>query len=256
MPLANLWGKLNPTNLIAEFVIVTLSVIAALAGDKYLDHRATLEHEQKALQLIHQDLQANQKQLNFTTADMIREDSVFVSLLKHAAGDTTLSDSTVNAAFIDLTFFMYFDRSVAQTANYDSKIKHAGKQVIQSDSLQTALNNYYDSKLNNLAGWTESRMELVFDLSREITKAGLYTDKGQPYIRRIQDKSYSQNISELTSSIRIMGIAADILWHNGHHRANMERTGKTLRSIVELIEAYFEENDVDYEPFDPGATWE
>jgi hypothetical protein len=36
----------------------------------------------------------------------------------------------------------------------------------------------------------------------------------------------------------------------------MERTGKTLRSIVELIEAYFEENDVDYEPFDPGATWE
>ena len=49
MPLANLWGKLNPTNLIAEFVIVTLSVIVALAGDKYLAHRATLEQEQKAL---------------------------------------------------------------------------------------------------------------------------------------------------------------------------------------------------------------
>jgi hypothetical protein len=42
MPLANLWGKLNPTNLIAEFLIVTLSVIAALAGDKYLAHRCDL----------------------------------------------------------------------------------------------------------------------------------------------------------------------------------------------------------------------
>ena len=50
MPLANLLGKLNPTNLIAEFVIATLSVVVALAGDKYLSHRATLAHEQKALQ--------------------------------------------------------------------------------------------------------------------------------------------------------------------------------------------------------------
>ena len=56
MPLANLWGKLNPTNLIAEFVIVTLSVVVALAGDKYLAHRATLEQEQVALELIHEGL--------------------------------------------------------------------------------------------------------------------------------------------------------------------------------------------------------
>jgi len=80
MPLANLWGKLNPTNLIAEFVIVTLSVIAALAGDKYLAHRATLEHEQKALQLIHQDLKANQKQLNSTTAEKIRYSCHFLNM--------------------------------------------------------------------------------------------------------------------------------------------------------------------------------
>ena len=213
MPLANLWGKLNPTNLIAEFVIVTLSVVVALSGDKYLSHRATLAHERKALQLIHQDLQNNQIQLNITVTEMIREDSVFVSLLQHAAGDTALSDSTVHAAFKDLLFFHYFDRSVATAGNYDSKIKNAGKQVIQSDSLQIALGYYYDSNLNNLREWTDNRLKMVFDLSREVTKAGLYIDKGDPYLPRIQDKTYGHNVDELTSSIRIMGLASEILWH-------------------------------------------
>ena len=89
MPLANLWGKLNPANLIAEFVIVTLSVVVALAGDKYLAHRAILAQEQKALELIRKDLQNNQKTLNRVISELEREESVFVSLLKHAAGDTT-----------------------------------------------------------------------------------------------------------------------------------------------------------------------
>ena len=142
MPLANLWGKLNPTNLIAEFVIVTLSVVVALAGDKYLAHRAILEQEQKALELIHQDLQNNQKTLNRVISELEREESVFVSLLKHAAGDTILSDSTVNIAFADAEYFHYFDRSTAVTLNYDRKIKNAGKQIIQSDSLQMALGKY------------------------------------------------------------------------------------------------------------------
>ena len=119
MPLANLWGKLNPTNLIAEFVIVTLSVVVALAGDKYLAHRAILEQEQKAVELIRQDLQNNQKTLNRVISELEREESVFVSLLKHAAGDTTLSDSTVNIAFADAEYFCYFDRSTAVTLNYD-----------------------------------------------------------------------------------------------------------------------------------------
>ena len=255
MPLANLLGKLNPTNLIAEFVIVTLSVIVALAGDKYMDHRATLEHERKALELIHGDLQSNHKALNATIATMIREDSVFVSLLKNAAGDTTLSDSTVNAAFMDLQYFSYFDRSVAQTLNYDSKIKIAGKQIIQNDSLQVMLGAYYDMNLNNATEWTSSRLEMVFDLSRQITKEGGYLDKGVPYIRRVQDKSFSQNLNEMTSNIRIMGIAADILWHNGHHRNALEQTAETLRTAIVPIEAYFVENDVQFVAFDPEATW-
>ncbi len=89
MPLAKLWGKLNPANLIAEFVIVTLSVVVALAGDKYLAHRAILAQEQKALELIRKDLQNNQKTLNRVISELEREESVFVSLLKHAARDTT-----------------------------------------------------------------------------------------------------------------------------------------------------------------------
>ena len=89
MPQANLWGKLNPTNLIAEFVSVTLSVVVTLAGDKYLAHRAILEQEQKALELIHQDLQNNQKTLNRVISELEREESVFVSLLNHVARDTT-----------------------------------------------------------------------------------------------------------------------------------------------------------------------
>ena len=68
MPLANLWGKLNPTNLIAEFVIVTLSVIVALAGDKYLAHLATLAHEREALLQIHADIKRDHKMLTWTTA--------------------------------------------------------------------------------------------------------------------------------------------------------------------------------------------
>ena len=245
MPLANLLGKLNPTNLKAEFVIVTLSVIVALAGDKYLAHRAILEQEQKALELIHQDLQNNQKTLNRVISELEREESVFVSLLKHAAGDTTLSDSTVNIAFTDAEYFHYFDRSVAVTLNYDSKIKNAGKQIIQSDSLQMALGNYYDSNLNNLSEWTRTRLIYSFDLPNEVRNAGLYTvkgatgfsellgaDRGVPYMQRIQEKSFSQNLRELTSNIRIMGLVQDILFHNRMHRDALERTGETLRGTV------------------------
>ena len=96
---------------------------------------------------------------------------------------------------------------------------------------------------------------MVFDLSRQITKEGGYLDKGVPYIRRVQDKSFSQNLNEMTSNIRIMGIAADILWHNGHHRIALEQTAETLRTAIVPIEAYFVENDVQFVAFDPEATW-
>ena len=101
MPLANLWGKLNPTNLIAEFFIVTLSVIVALAGDKYLAHRATLEHEQKALELIYEDLKRDHDHLQAVLVALAKEDTVIVHLLRHAASDTTLNDTSVNAGFKD-----------------------------------------------------------------------------------------------------------------------------------------------------------
>ena len=52
-----------------------------------------------------------------------------------------------------------------------------------------------------------------------------------------------------------MGIASDILWHNGLHRKQLERTQEQLQDVVNRIEAHFVENDVDYEPFDPEATW-
>ena len=47
----------------------------------------------------------------------------------------------------------------------------------------------------------------------------------------------------------------DILFHNRMHRGALERTGETLRGTVKHIEAYFDKYDVDYEPFDPEATW-
>ena len=135
MPLANLWGKLNPTNLIAEFVIVTLSVVVALAGDKYLAHRAIFEHEQKALELIYEDLKRYHGQLQAVLVALAKEDTVIVHLLRHAASDTTLNDTSVNAGFKDLYQYHYFDRTVASTVNYDAKIKLTGEQIIQSDTL-------------------------------------------------------------------------------------------------------------------------
>ena len=80
MPLANLWGKLKATNLIAEFIIVTLSVIVALAGDKYLVHRATLEHEQKALELIYEDLKRDHEHLQSVLNSLAKEDTVICLL--------------------------------------------------------------------------------------------------------------------------------------------------------------------------------
>ena len=134
MPLANLWGKLKPTNLIAEFVIVTLSVVVALAGDKYLAHRATLEHEQTALELIYEDLKRDHDHLQAVLNSLAKEDTVIVHLLRHAASDTTLNDTSLNAGFKDLYQYHYFDRTVASTVNYDAKIKLTGKQIIQSDT--------------------------------------------------------------------------------------------------------------------------
>jgi len=199
MPLANLWGKLNPTNLIAEFVIVTLSVVVALAGDKYLSHRATLEQEQVALELIHSDLKKNHKAIKFATTAISREDSVLKLLFKHASdsrkltfwnevppaeGAKQLPDSLINEGFKDAQIFMYFDRTVANALHYDSKIKLAGKQIIQTDSLSFKLAQYYDVKLNNLTEWTAARLEMALGLQRIIVQEGYYIDHG---IRELHD---------------------------------------------------------------------
>jgi hypothetical protein len=255
MLLPNLWRKLKATNVIAEFIIVTLSVVAALAGDKYLAHLAILEQEQVALELIHDDLKRDHKHLLSAIEAMSQEDSVIVSLLRHAAGDTSLNDSTVNAAFKDVQHFYYFDRSVASTHNYDSKIKLAGKQILQSDTLSTKLSLYYDGKLNNLALWTEARKEGAFDLSRRINEENGYLDHGVPYVHRIQDKSFSEVLSDLTANIRIMALISDQLWGNELQSEAYESTAEYQHEAIEAIEAYFVENDATFEPFDPQATW-
>ena len=256
MPLANLWGKLNPTNLIAEFVIVTLSVIVALAGDKYLAHRAILEHEQKALELIYEDLKRDHGQLQAVLVALAKEDTVIVHLLRHAASDTTLNDTSVNAGFKDLYQYHYFDRTVASTVNYDAKIKLTGKQIIQSDTLSNKLAQYYDSSLNNLTSWTENRREFAFALDRIISEERGYLDWGSPLIHGVLEKAFHEVLSEMTSNIRIMNAVSLQLNYNKAHAQTLHWVSGIQYQTMDAIEAYFVENDVDYEPFDPEATWE
>ena len=255
MPLANLWRKLNPTNLIAEFVIVTLSVIVALAGDKYLAHRATLEHERVALTQIHEDIKRDYIRLQYTIDQGAYEDTIATNLLRHGARDTTLQDSTINVLFQELLHFHYFDRTIASTLNYDAKIKNAGRQIISSDSLAFKLGKYYDNSLNNLALWTESRREISNGLGRIINEERGYLDNGSPYIHKIQEKSFHQVLDEMTSNIRIMGNVSDFLGFNDGFISALRWNSKNQREAIEAIEAYLVENDVDYVPFDPEATW-
>jgi hypothetical protein len=255
MILFNMWRRLKATNLLAEFLIVTLSVIAALAGDKYLTHLSTLEQEEVALKLIHEDLKRNHKAIKWTIKDMEREDSVFVDLLRHAARDTVLSDSTVNAAFKDFIHFTYFDRTVANVHNYDSKVKNAGKQVIQSDSLSYMLANYYDRKLNNLTLWTDARYTTVKDMIHLITQEGGYLDHGLPYIHKIQRKSFNEVLGGMTSNIRIMAAVSDKLWYSEVHKNTLRDTAGFVSDSIKAIEAFFIINNLDYDPFDPEETW-
>ena len=251
MPLANLWGKLNPTNLIAEFVIVTLSVVVALAGDKYLAHRATLEHEQKALELIYEDLKRDHDHLQAVLVALAKEDTVIVHLLRHAASDTTLNDTSLNAGFKDLYQYHYFDRTVASTVNYDAKIKLTGKQIIQSDTLSNKLAKYYDSGLNNLTMWTENRKEFAFALDRIISEERGYLDWGSPLIHGVLDKTFHEVLSEMTSNIRIMNaVSLQLNYNKAHAQALQWNSGKQYEPM-DAIEAYFVENDIAFEPFDP-----
>ena len=188
MLLANLWGKLNTTNIIVEFVIVTLSVIVALAGDKYLADRNTLEQERVALTQIYDDIKRDYNSIQWTLSQVTSEDTLVINLLRHAANDTTLIDLSVNAGFNGLLHFNYFDRTIASTLNYDAKIKHAGRQVIQSDSLSTTLGKYYDSSLINLTLWTEARKDMSSVLQSTISEERGYLDNGSVYIHQIMDK--------------------------------------------------------------------
>ena len=164
-----------------------------------------------ALELIHDDMKRDHKHLLWVIEAMSQEDSVIVSLLRHAAGDAALNNSTVNAAFKDVQHFYYIDRSVVSTHNYDSKIKLAGTQILQSDTLSTKLPRYYDGKHNNLALWTEARKDVAFDLSRRINEENGYLDHGVPYVHPIQDKSFSEVLSDMTASIRFMALISDRL---------------------------------------------
>ena len=255
MPLAHLWGKLNPTNLIAEFVIVTLSVVVALAGDKYLSHRATLEQERKALMQIHEDIKRDYIHLQHTIDQGAYEDTIATNLLRHGARDTTLQDSTINALFLQLLHFRYFDRTVASTVNYDAKIKNAGRQIISSDSLAFKLGKYYDSSLNNLTLWTEGRREVSNDLVSVINQERGYLDNGSKHIHNIREKSFHEVLDAMTSNIRIMGLVSDFLGFNDGFISHLRYNSENQREAIKAIEAYFVENDVDYVPFDPEATW-
>ena len=255
MILFNLWTKIKAGNLIAEFLIVTLSVTAALAGDKYLAHLSTLEQEEVALKLIHDDLKQNYKQLQWTITETERENSVFVNLLRHAAKDTALSDSTVNAAFKDFLHFNYFDRTVANVHNYDSKIKNAGKQIIQSDSLSNLLANYYDRKLNNLTLWTDGRYTMVKDMIHLITQEGAYLDHGLPYMHKIKGKAFNEVLDGMTSNVRIMSAVSDQLWYNEMHIESLSYASVIVSDSITAIEGFFINKGLEYDPFDPEDTW-
>ena len=255
MILFTLWSKIKAGNLIAEFLIVTLSVTAALAGDKYLAHLSTLEQEEVALKLIHDDLKQNYKQLQWTITKTEREDSVFVNLLRHAAKDTALSDSTVNAAFKDFIHFFYFDRTVANVHNYDSKIKNAGKQIIQSDSLSIMLANYYDRKLNNLTLWTDGRYTMVKDMIHLITQEGAYLDHGLPYIHKVKGKAFSDVLEGMMSNVRIMGVVSHQLWHNELYVETLRNASAIVSDSITAIEGFFLTKGLKYDPFDPEDTW-
>lgn len=252
MIIFNLWSKIKAGNLIAEFLIVTLSVTAALAGDKYLAHLSTLEQEEVALKLIHEDLKRNYNDIQWAITEIEREDSVFVILLRHAAKDTALTDSMVNAGFKDLLHFRYFDRTVANTHNYDSKIKNAGKQVIQSDSLSQVLSTYYDLCLNNLTLWTEGRKDNVFAFSRLMIQESAYLYHGHLFIHQIQGTTVNEVLGEMTSNIRIMGMVSDQLSYNKYHWEALVWTNEKVFSSIKTIEDYLNKNNLNYDHFNPN----
>ena len=184
---------------------------------------------------------------------MAKEDTVIVHLLRHAASDTTLNDTSVNAGFKDLYQYHYFDRTVASTVNYDAKIKLTGKQIIQSDTLSNKLAQYYDSALNNLTMWTENRKEFAFALDRIISEERGYLDWGSPLIHGVLDKAFHEVLSEMTSNIRIMNAVSLQLNYNKAHAQTLHWNSQVQHETMDAIEAYFVENDIAFEPFDPKA---
>ena len=44
--------------------------------------------------------------------------------------------------------------------------------------------------------------------------------------------------------------------YNKAHAQTLHWNSQVQHETMDAIEAYFIENDVDYEPFDPEATWE
>ena len=52
-----------------------------------------------------------------------------------------------------------------------------------------------------------------------------------------------------------MGNVSDFLGFNDGFISALRWNSKNQREAIKAIEAYFVENDVDYEPFDPEAPW-
>ena len=69
-------------------------------------------------------------------------------------------------------------------------------------------------------------------------------------------KAFHEVLSEMTSNIRIMNAVSLQLNYNKAHAQTLHWNSQVQHETMDAIEAYFIENDVDYEPFDPEATWE
>ena len=256
MLLSNLWGKIKAQNVIAEFLIVTSSVVVALAGDRYFAHQEILDQQETSLKDIYVDLQKDYKQTCSTDVAIKLENKEIILLLRHASRDSVLNDSTINASFLGILHFRYFDRSVANTINYDSKIKYAGKQIIQNDSLSHTLASYYEQTLNNLSLITESRKDYSFNLERIISEESGYLDNGVSFIHGISKKPFSVVLEEMTSNIRIMSQVSGQIGFNQFHRNVLQNTLALQKSSMADIQAFFDDKGIEFEKFNPSYEFD
>lgn len=133
--------KLPVRRLLAEGVVIIISVLLALAADAWWDSRQESATAQKHLVSLSRDFTQMRVRMDSVLQRNLANDSAGTLLVERlGAGDEPLPADSLYLALIELVDYAVFSPS---TGSYSSLVSTGGIELIDDDELKTAIADFF-----------------------------------------------------------------------------------------------------------------